>query len=175
MPKIKKHKLETSRLYLQPIRLKNIFVFFKILADKKNTENYLTYTKNLLQAYKLIKQKKYFGVFNKKTNILVGIITFNAINKKNIQLSYIIKTDYQKQGYATEVLPLAIAFCFADLQAIRVEAFVLDTNKASIKLLSKFGFKPEGILRKYAYLENKAESQDVIMFSLLNSDIKKKK
>lgn len=67
-----------------------------------------------------------------------------------------------------EALGKVVSFAFERLEVNRIEAEVMQGNIASDKLLSKAGFKKEGILREWMYWNNRY--YDMTMFSLLKSD-----
>lgn len=54
----------------------------------------------------------------------------------------------------------------------RLEAEVIETNSASIKLIEKFGFKKEGVLREAKFQNGKFI--DIYRYGLLRSEYKNK-
>lgn len=70
------------------------------------------------------------------------------------------------QGYMQEALSAAIKFGFTQMKLHRIEALVHPENARSLHLLHKLGFKQEGILRDYFYLDGKFYGHMVL--SLLN-------
>ena len=63
--------------------------------------------------------------------------------------------------------PVAVEFIFEELTLHRIEANILPDNEQSIKLVKKFGFKKEGIARKYLYING--QWKDHARYSLINS------
>ena len=50
----------------------------------------------------------------------------------------------------------------------RIEALTFPQNTASIRLLDKFGFKIEGLLREYEYIKDK--TQDMSVYALRSTE-----
>ena len=68
----------------------------------------------------------------------------------------------------TEALKAVLQFGFYSMDLNRVEAFTATKNIASQKLLSKLGFKQEGMLRQHYFFENRLE--DDFCFALLKQE-----
>ncbi|HNB42281.1 MAG TPA: GNAT family protein, partial [Anaerolineales bacterium] len=64
-------------------------------------------------------------------------------------------------------LHAAIQFGFDQMKLHRIEALVYPENTRSLHLLNKLGFKQEGTLRDYFYLDGKF--YDHIVLSLLKT------
>jgi ribosomal-protein-alanine N-acetyltransferase len=62
-----------------------------------------------------------------------------------------------------------IPFIFRTLGLHRIEAACLPSNDASRRLLSKVGFRQEGVARRY--LQINGEWQDHLLFALLSEDV----
>jgi ribosomal-protein-alanine N-acetyltransferase len=61
-----------------------------------------------------------------------------------------------------------LTFGFTQMQLNRVEAYVMTGNTASMRLLQKFGFQEEGLLRQYGYWQN--AYHDLHLFALLKKE-----
>jgi len=68
----------------------------------------------------------------------------------------------------TEAFQKIIHYGFDVMKLNRIEAFVSPQNEASIKLLKKFNFVEEGLLRKHYFKNNIME--DSLVCSLLRSE-----
>ncbi|WP_293896796.1 GNAT family N-acetyltransferase [Sporocytophaga sp.] len=58
-------------------------------------------------------------------------------------------SEFWNKGYLTETLKVVTGFGFSELDANWIEAEVMQGNIASEKVLSKLGFKNEGIFREW--------------------------
>ena len=76
--------------------------------------------------------------------------------------------DYWKQGYASEAYRLLLDYVFNERNLNRAQAFVLESNKASIKMHQKAGYKIEGTLRQSVYKNGRYQNQ--ILLSILKED-----
>lgn len=70
----------------------------------------------------------------------------------------------------SEALRAALEYGFGQMGLHRVSALVHPENRASIRLLERFAFQPEGRLRDYYYREGRYF--DHLVFSLLLGDWK---
>ncbi len=71
----------------------------------------------------------------------------------------------RNKGYMTEALGAVLQHGFGTMGLNRIEALVGPTNAPSLKLVAKFGFVQEGLLRQH-YCKN-GITEDSIMFALL--------
>ena len=113
----------------------------------------------------------YFQILKKNTNTVIGGCGFHtwAIDHCRAEIGYDLKNDSDKQlGLMTEAMQKIIPFGFHEMKLHRIEACVGLANIPSLKLLEKFGFLKEGILREH-YLKNNIY-QDSIILSLLKKD-----
>ncbi len=61
-----------------------------------------------------------------------------------VELGYLIREDFQKKGYATEVCQAIVDYAFSELGKKRIYAQVDEKNEISKKLLKKLGFEYKG-------------------------------
>lgn len=106
-----------------------------------------------------------FGAFaNSDSKTPIGWITISCIERgpwQNANIGYSIVQAENGKGIATEVVRLAIEYAFKDLHLHRVQAAVLPTNVASIRVLEKNGFRYEGLALRYLYLNGKWEDHNI--------------
>ncbi|CAK8539175.1 unnamed protein product [Lathyrus sativus] len=89
---------------------------------------------------------------------------------KTAELGYVLASKYWGKGIATCAVKQVLKVVFNELPHLeRVEAFVDVENVGSQRVLEKAGFQKEGVLRKYLFVKGK--SRDMIMFSVLFSDL----
>jgi len=113
-----------------------------------------------------------FAIVDELTNALVGTIGFNSISplNKSGEVSYDIAPPYWTKGIGTNVCKSMIKWGFFELDFVRIQATVLDTNSASEKVLLNCGFCYEGLLRSYRLV--RGQPRDYKMYSILRSDVK---
>jgi ribosomal-protein-alanine N-acetyltransferase len=69
----------------------------------------------------------------------------------------------------SEALRTLIPFGFNEIEMHRIQASVFPENTASIRLLEKFGFQQEGILRQYTYIKYRDVWEDCLVMALLKN------
>lgn len=107
---------------------------------------------------------------NGSSEHIIGSICFNHFRYHSFfscTMGYKTDHDYWMQGYMKEALSYAINhIIFHEYRMHRIEAEVMPSNTASCKLLECLGFKKEGILHDYAFLQN--SWQDHLLYALIN-------
>jgi ribosomal-protein-alanine N-acetyltransferase len=72
------------------------------------------------------------------------------LHMQGLKLGYdIIDNSWKEKGIMTEALQAIIPYGFDQLQLNRIEAFIGPNNTPSLKLMHKFGFQQEGLLRAH--------------------------
>lgn len=109
----------------------------------------------------------------KKNDSLIGELKLRNIRwfNRKAELSIILKKDEQKKGIGTEIVEKIIEYAFVKMNFHRLEAEVIETNTSSIKLLEKFGFRKEGVLREAKYQNGKFI--DIYRYGLLKTEYNK--
>ena len=80
--------------------------------------------------------------------------------------------DFWGQGYASEAYRLLLDYLFNERNINRVQAYVLESNVASMKMHQKVGYKIEGTLRKSVYKNGKYQNQ--VLLSILKEEFQNK-
>ena len=83
---------------------------------------------------------------------VVGALELSQIARGNFQsafLGYHVGAPFRGQGYMTEALQLALRHAFRVLKLHRLEANIQPTNRPSIALVKRLGFRREGFSRRY--------------------------
>jgi len=180
-------KLHTERLLLQPINrsiddqlleymLRNQAFFQE--WDPARTPDFYT-----LKAHQdLIKgdllqmesgQLSKFLVYKREEpGRIIGIIALSNIVRGPFQSCYLgYRLDHEEvnKGYMTEGLARIIHYAFDELKLHRLEANIMPSNAASLKVVQKLGFSSEGLARKYLQINGKWE--DHIHMVLLNESV----
>lgn len=79
---------------------------------------------------------------------MIGHVELKLIFQHSAEIGYWLGRPYWNQGYATEAVQQMLNFAFVNLELKRVQAYVLEGNSTSVRVLEKCGFKYEGYLRK---------------------------
>ncbi|MFM8275049.1 MAG: GNAT family N-acetyltransferase [Gemmata sp.] len=88
-----------------------------------------------------------------------------ASQHRTMELGYWIGEPFWGNGYAAEACRAVLEYAFAEYKPERVQARVIDGNHASERVLTKLGFKHEGVLRRS--LLRRGHMEDVRLYSLL--------
>jgi len=176
--------LKTKRLVLSELSHTDIDSIFNIFSNEKVIEYYdIQALSNSSEAEKLILLFKQrfesglgirWGVREKSTNILIGTCGFNSWVKpmKSAVIGYDLYPTYWGKGFAQEAVNVILHSAFSGslpCGAIhRVQADTVPGNEASERLLSKLGFRYEGLRRDSGYWKN--EFHDLKCFGLLAHD-----
>jgi ribosomal-protein-alanine N-acetyltransferase len=100
---------------------------------------------------------------------IIGSIALNNIVRGAFQschLGYRLDHEEVSKGYMTEGVACIVRYAFEELKLHRIEANIMPRNAASLKVVEKLGFRPEGLARKYLRINGKWE--DHIHMVLLN-------
>lgn len=181
-------KLSSKRLILDEITLHDAKDVFDLLSDKEVVKFYdLEVFTNLNQANELITEdlQKYhngthlrWAIRDESTYEFMGSIGIKFIDDNHSAiLGYEFKKSTWGKGIATEALQQIIKFLLNhDLlkshtnKAInRIEAYTMQGNTASEKVLTKLGLKKEGLLRQHGFW--KGQYHDLNIFSILKSGL----
>ncbi|WP_343101144.1 GNAT family N-acetyltransferase [Romboutsia sp. MSSM.1001216sp_RTP31141st1_G3_RTP31141_220114] len=169
--------LETNRLLLRSISKNDSSDIFNYLSKDEVTK-YLGKTsikcenEAKILIDKILKASSEsngmrWGIVLKENNKLIGLAGYNSIDFKNkkCNLGYDIDSAYWHNGYGMEAVSEIIRYAFYDLNLHRIEAEVVIGNNSSSNLLTKLGFKKEGMLRQSIFKEG--DFLDVEIFSLI--------
>ncbi len=89
---------------------------------------------------------------------LLGVLNLNQIVRGNLQSAfagYWIGAPFARQGYMGEGLVLLLKHAFERVQLHRVEANVRPENAASLALVRRVGFRPEGLAERYLRIDGR--------------------
>ena len=174
-------ELETSRLVLRPLKMrdaKDIFAYasdpdvaryvlwepHKSIAD---TRNYIRYIRALYHRG----LPASWAVTLRKSGQVIGTIGFMWYSDVNsaAEIGYSFSKAHWNMGYATEALRAVIGSVFRTLPVNRLEAQHDVRNPASGRVMEKCGMRKEGVLRQR--IRNKGEFVDVALWSFLRTDL----
>ena len=112
-----------------------------------------------------------FGIWETTSGELVGRISLGGISRgalQNAYLGYGVDIGHGGRGIATQAVKLAVRTAIDDLGLHRVQAAVVPENTASARVLTKAGFREEGLARRYLFLDG--QWKDHRMFALTADD-----
>jgi len=98
----------------------------------------------------------------------IGLRFFSDVDRLSAELGYWLGEPYWGQGIGTAAVRHFTLYAFRTYEIGRIFAEVFSGNLASIKLLEKCGFLPEGVLRR-AVVKN-GELKDKYIFGLLKEE-----
>jgi ribosomal-protein-alanine N-acetyltransferase len=174
-------ELETTRLRLRRMDYDDADDFYEIYGNNDVTK-YLDWNgpRNEEMAEMLI---EYFnnefenmsairwGIEEKDSRMIIGTIVLHGFIKEGIaDMGYDLHRKFWGKGYMTEALKTVLDFCFNEMNLHRIQCQISPDNKPSLALVTKLGFKEEGLLRKRGYHEDDKYFYDIKQFALLDTD-----
>lgn len=110
-------------------------------------------------------------VFLNDRRWLIGGINLSNVRRgvaQAVSVGYWMGQPYAGHGLMTEALRALLPFIFDDLRLHRLEAACLPHNEPSKGVLSRVGFREEGLARQY--LRINGQWADHLLFALLRAD-----
>ena len=169
--------IETSRLVLKGVSPDDMNYIFENLT-KAEIKKILGHRSEEDYQKEKTKQKNGYSSYNrsfilfllidKESNHIIGrcgIHNWN-IEHKRAEIGYVMEDErFKGKGLMTEAVNAAIDYGFNKLNLNRIEALVGIANVPSLRLMEKFNFKKECVLRQHDYISDKFE--DSVLFSKL--------
>ncbi len=169
--KLLKPTLESAKQVLE-FHSKNRIIFERYEATRPSNFYTALHQKSLLEyEYNLAIQQKcirFWAFLKSDPSAMIGTVCFYNILRamyERCELGYKFDRRHWHNGYAKEALAFGIDLMFGELGLHRIEAYVMEQNAASIRLLSRLNFECEGICRKSARIRGKWE--DHMLFAKL--------
>lgn len=116
------------------------------------------------------KKKAYAGVFwgrKQRLSEAAAIIT-GSLRGLTGEIGFELSPAAMGQGYMREALELMLEFGFGSMGLNRIEALCHPDNIRAEQLITRLGFRQEGLLRQYRHTAS--GYQDVRMYSLLQGE-----
>lgn len=110
------------------------------------------------------------AIVDNSHNLLIGTIGFHTISdvNKSAEITYDLAPAYWGIGITTRAADIVTRWSCEKYGFIRVQATVLDTNRASQNVLKKCGYQHEGLLRSYRMV--RGQTGDFNIYSRLATD-----
>jgi len=174
--------IETKRLILRKINLRDTEDMFKNWASDEDVAKYLTWqahkdvsvTKTVIESF--IERQNDLDYFAwciewKENHQVIGTIDIVKLDKQyeTAEMGYCISREYWGKGIMTEALLAVEEFLFDRVDLNRIQAKHHVDNPASGKVMSKCGMQFEGVQRK-ASKDNMGDFCDVATYAILKSD-----
>ncbi len=171
--------LETHRLILRAISLKDVNEIFEIYSSEKAMKYFGKHPyKKIDEAEERIQsaitafQKKEglrWAITVKGSDKLTGTAGVWRLVKDHFrgEIGYELSPDHWQKGIMSEALNEILNFAFNKMNLHTIEANIDPENIASEKLLAKLGFEKEGHLKESFFFNNKFE--DNAIYSLRKS------
>ena len=102
---------------------------------------------------------------------IIGRVALGAVLRgafQNAYLGYWIDQDLQGRGLMTEAVRATTAFAFSAAHLHRVQAAVMPSNAASLRVLAKAGYRREGVASRYLLIAGRWE--DHVLFAATAED-----
>lgn len=171
-PDLKKTNLfESERLHVRHLKPEDLDDFY----DMQSNPNVMKYIKPEMD-YKEAKKElerfiSYYGerkkmfriwaVVEKRTNSFIGICGVYLNKKNEEEIAYRLRQIYWGNGFGREIAKKLFDFCFETLDYEELNAYVMEKNQGSIKILDKYMtfeqviFSKETNSKEYNYKINK--------------------
>lgn len=112
-----------------------------------------------------------WGITLKPYDKVIGTCGFSDFDHfSRAELGYELSMEHWHKGIMSEALKALIPFGFNEIEMHRIQASIFPENTASIRLLERFGFKKEGILRQYTYIKHRDVWEDCLVMALLKNE-----
>lgn len=144
--------LETERLYLRRLEEKDALRMSEYRSKREVAEfqtwNHYSEEEALkrireCQSISLDNQPKsnyHLAIVLKKSQLLIGDLFVEIVNKKIFVLGYTLDSDYWSQGYATEIVSAFLAYMKKEYHFKKAVCYVYYDNYRSKKLLKRLCF-----------------------------------
>ncbi|MEN2767071.1 GNAT family N-acetyltransferase [Ornithinibacillus xuwenensis] len=172
--------LETKNYLLRGVALDDASRLFAFMQDKI-TMQFITphpvQTEEEMEAAikqylaKFQEQKEIpWVIIHKEDGALIGQFRLHKLHMwhRKAEMGAVIQQDYQKTGVMTEVLGVILPYVFETLNLNRLVGDIFSGNEGSRRLLEKFGFKKEGVLR-HTDFDGQA-FHDTVVYSMLKHE-----
>lgn len=99
---------------------------------------------------------------------MVGGLTLSNLRRgatQSVTMGYWLGAQYTGSGFMSAAVAAVIPFAFDGLRLHRIDAAVMPSNTASIRVLERTGFKQEGLARRYLRINGRWE--DHLLYAIL--------
>ena len=166
--------IKTDRLILRKFSPSDFIYLFENYSDEeiKQTLGHSSHEEFLIERSKYEKgytnfnrSFEHFQVVDQTSMNSIGSCKFHNrdVAHRRAELGYSITNEsFKGLGIMSETLKIVIDYGFNEMNLHRIEAFVGTRNIPSLKLMAKFNFVKEGLLREHYFINQKFEDSLVI-------------
>ena len=181
-PRLPQPELSSPRLRLREVRDGDAAALFAIHSDARVMRywSYPAWTelKQAEQKIADIQRQRHeldmlvWAIADADSDLLIGssAIFYMDLAQARAEIGYSLHPDWQGRGLASEALQLVLGYVFNDLGLRRIEADIDPRNLPSCRLVERFGFVREGLLRERWHVNG--EICDSAIYGLLRQDFK---
>lgn len=165
-----------SNLLMSPLNISHVKHIMTWVNDPEVIKNFQHFNKTLSVkdekkfVQNILKSKSdfVFSFFKKETGAYVGQGGIHQISWENKlgRLGVLVKKSQWNRGYGKEITRQLINHAFNDLKLHKIWAVVYASNKRSLYINKKLGFKKEGLLKDEYYWQGKYH--DMVRLAILN-------
>lgn len=172
----KHNRLETERLILRPVTLKDTEDMYEYASDEETT--YYVFNRHKSLADTEISIVNHFieqplgkyGIELKENGKMIGTIELRRKSEDSRGIiGYTLNQNYQGKGYMTETGEAILKVGFDVLGLDCIAAMFDERNTASGKVLERLGMKKEGVLR-HVHKWKKGEYFNDVYYSILKDE-----
>ena len=116
----------------------------------------------------------HYLIYNQEQHVLLGDCSFHVVWKKHdrAEIGYgLLKEEDRNKGYMGEALKPVLERGFKHHGFQRIEAFTSEANIPSMRLLRRFGFHREGIVKRHYVVKEGGKAEDSIAWGLLPENL----
>lgn len=104
--------------------------------------------------------------------VLAGQLTVSGVVGGSAawgQIGYWVDQQWAGRGVIPTAVALAVDYCFDVMRLHRVEIAIRPENKASLRVVTKLGFRPEGLRPRYLHIDG--DWRDHLVFALNSEEV----
>lgn len=173
---------ETERLLIRKIEQRDSEMMFEYRSDGRTNKFQSFIPKSILEVQELIANcpksinipKTWFQLvlLEKSTQQIIGDIGLLFFDTENMQveLGCTLNKSFQKRGFASEALKVAIDYLFQDLSKHRVMASIDPRNTKALELVSRLGMRRKAHFRESIFMNE--QWVDDVVYAQLKKDWK---
>ena len=95
----------------------------------------------------------------------IGLSVLDDVHRRSAEVGFWLGEPFWGKGIASSALLALTEYAFASFDLVRLQANVFEWNRASARVMEKWGFKLEGCLRKSATKDG--QTIDELLYALV--------
>ncbi|MEV0821083.1 GNAT family N-acetyltransferase [Nonomuraea rubra] len=171
--------LTSKKVILREFRQDDVESTFRIVGDPRVTDWLSFDTRSHEQAAHMVagivtraqdepRTEYYLAITTHASDSLIGFVRLGLSGVQAAKLGFAVAADAWGHGYATDAARALTTFAFHDLNLHRVSAAIGPANRASMLLVTKLGFIPEGRIRDHVFTND--AWRDSVLYSVLKHE-----